>query len=406
MSTPLHILHISPYGPEAWGYGGIPRVVSGLTRGLARRGHRVTLCTTDVCDGHSRLPRGDGSFAGAHSPKVVDGVEWRIFPNLSNRAAYHLQAFAPLGLRGYLQREVAGFDAVHIHACHNVLGIAAARAADRAGVPWLLSPNGTAPVFERRLGAKRVLQWAGGHFVLAGASRVLAVSAAEERQLLALGVSRQRIRRVPNPLDSREFRTEHGAPRFIRDGSDGPVVLFLGKITPRKHVDVVVEAFSRLNMQNARLVLAGNDLGGLARAISRVRALNLESRTTTPGLLCGSARLQAMANADVVVYPSEAEVFGLVPCEAIMLGTPVIVGADSGCAEVVGPCGAAVVSPGDPGALSEAIEGILRRPSEWRTRVAAGSRRLEMLYDEATVAATLENVYLEMAGLRTERLSA
>src|SRR5215813_4276513 len=52
----MRILHVSPYGEAAWAYGGIPRVVGALSRGLARRGHDVTVCTTDVCDESSRLP--------------------------------------------------------------------------------------------------------------------------------------------------------------------------------------------------------------------------------------------------------------------------------------------------------------------------------------------------------------
>src|SRR5581483_10178402 len=47
-SYPMRILHVSPYAPDAWAYGGIPRLVGTLTRELARRGHQVTLCTTDA----------------------------------------------------------------------------------------------------------------------------------------------------------------------------------------------------------------------------------------------------------------------------------------------------------------------------------------------------------------------
>lgn len=52
----MRILHVSPYGEAAWAYGGIPRVVGALSRGLAKRGHIVTVCTTDVCDEWNRLP--------------------------------------------------------------------------------------------------------------------------------------------------------------------------------------------------------------------------------------------------------------------------------------------------------------------------------------------------------------
>src|SRR5439155_12301533 len=147
LMRPLRILHVTPYCPDAWAYGGIPRLVGSLTRGLARRGHAVTVCTTDACDESARLP--------ASSRGVRDRVNVRVFPNLSNWLAYHLQLFLPLGLHTYLQREAGGFDVAHLHACRNVPGAMATYHLGRAGVPYVLAPNGTAPLIERRQTAKR-----------------------------------------------------------------------------------------------------------------------------------------------------------------------------------------------------------------------------------------------------------
>ena len=47
---PLSILHVVPYYEDAWAYGGIPRLAGAMTRGLARRGHHVTVCTTDAAE--------------------------------------------------------------------------------------------------------------------------------------------------------------------------------------------------------------------------------------------------------------------------------------------------------------------------------------------------------------------
>src|SRR3990170_18401 len=130
----LRILHVVPYYEQAWAYGGIPRIATTMTRALARRGHHVTVCTTDVCDERSRTPHSSGS---SH------GVEVRIFRNISNRLAYHLQFFTPVGLRKHLRTNAASFDIAHLHACHNLPGTLAAAALMRAGVPFVVSPNGT-----------------------------------------------------------------------------------------------------------------------------------------------------------------------------------------------------------------------------------------------------------------------
>ena len=91
----LRILHVTPYFTDAWAYGGIPRLATTLTTGLVRRGHRVTVCTTDVCDRLNRLPTPSPTPSPA-------GLDVRVFPNWSNRLAYELQVFTPRGLGRYL----------------------------------------------------------------------------------------------------------------------------------------------------------------------------------------------------------------------------------------------------------------------------------------------------------------
>src|SRR6187402_1628794 len=104
----LRILHVTPYFTDAWGYGGIPRLATTLTTGLARRGHHVTVCTTDVCDRDRRAARGPATS----SPP---GVDIHVFRNWSNQLAYELQLFTPIGFTRYLAGAGARFDIVHIH---------------------------------------------------------------------------------------------------------------------------------------------------------------------------------------------------------------------------------------------------------------------------------------------------
>lgn len=390
---PLRILHVTPYAPDAWAYGGIPRLVRSLTRGLARRGHHVTVCTTDACDASTRLPRS--------SSEATDGVDVRVFPNLSNHLAYHLQLFLPLGLETYLRRHAGTFDVAHLHACRNVPGAIAAYHLGRTGVPYVLAPNGTAPRIERRRLAKRLFDLVAGRRVLRGAARVLAVSDAERRQLDDLGVPAAALRVIPNPVDLAEFAVPVATGRFRRRWALGraPVVLFLGRLTPRKRLDVLVRAFARVRRDAARLVIAGNDMGAGAEARSLVRSLGIEPRTIFTGLLRGDERLEALADADVVVYPSELEIFGLVPLEAILSGTPVVVADDCGCGEVVMHTGGGeVVSVGDADALARAIERVLDNPDRWRAVAADAAIRVRATYGEDVVCAALEQLYGDMVG--------
>ena len=391
----LRILHVTPYFADAWAYGGIPRLAHTMTRALAGRGHDVTVCTTDACDDRERL-RGEPVSC------TPDGVTVRVFPNLSNRLAYRAQFFLPRGLHRYLREHASRFDVAHLHACHNVPGVIAAAQLTRAGVPYVLQPNGTAPRIERRKMAKAVFDAVAGRRVIDRAAALIAVTAVEHRQLRAMDVASDRLRVVGNPVDLTEFapaaiprgrfRQQHGLNRT-------PIVLYLGTLTPRKRVDVLIRAFARLRHPAATLVVAGNDMGAGHAARALVRSLGLERQTLFTGLLKGEDRIAALADATVVVYPSQDEIFGLVPLEALLCGTPPIVADDSGCAEVAATTGATRVTPvGDAAALAGAIAEVLDDPSAARAAACQAAGRVRALYGEAVIAAQIERVYHSVLG--------
>ena len=399
----LRILHVTPYWAEAWAYGGIPRVVGALTCELAREGHAVTVCATDAFTAADRLPGGPTGRAGAipwPPVRTESGVELRIFPNRSNRLAYAWQAFTPSGLGRYLHEHAGEFDVAHLHACRNLPGLIAARHLVRRGVPYVVAPNGTAPILERRRLVKRAFDAIGGRWMLRKAACVLAVSDAERRQLIDLGVSADRVRVVPNPVDLGEFDAPVARGCFRRaHGLDRErLIVFLGKITPRKRLDVLVRAFADLGDDTARLVIAGNDMGSLSEALALARSLGIDRRVLATGLLTGADRLRVLADADVVVYPSEDEIFGLVPIEALLAGVPVIVSNDSGCGEIVGEIGGGLaVTVGSAAGLSDALGRILTAPDMWRRRAAEAAALARSRFGAAIVTRQLVGVYRELA---------
>ncbi|HEX6974211.1 MAG TPA: glycosyltransferase family 4 protein [Vicinamibacterales bacterium] len=382
------IMHVVPYYEQAWAYGGIPRLATTMTRALARRGHAVTVCTTDAADAASRA-----RMAG--DPHQVDV---RMFRNVSNALAYHWQLFTPLGFAAGLRRALdeRRIDVAHLHACYNLPGAIAARILTREGIPYVVSPNGTARPIERRILAKRVFGATAGRGYLSRAARVIAVTEAERDQLRELGVDDERIALVPNPIDEAELerppRPEHF--RELHGLGSGPIVLFLGKLTPRKSVDVLLRAFVRTGAADATLVVAGNDMGAAGEIERVARTLDLGTRLRRIGLVRGADRFDALAAASVVVYPSRDEIFGLVPLEAILSGTAVVVSSDSGCGEVIGRVGGGHIVPhGDVAALAGAIDAILEAPQLWRARAANAAARIRAAFGSDVVARRLEQLY-------------
>jgi len=399
----MRILHVTPYYEDAWAYGGIPRLAGALARGLVRRGHQVTVCTTDACDERGRLPRRANVL-------LRGGVRVRVFANLSNHAAYHLGLFVPLGLTRYLTRRSGSFDVAHLHGFHNLLGVVAARCLAVAGVPYVLAPNGTAPLIERRQAAKWIFDRTLGHQVMPGAARVLAVTEVERRQLRSLGVDDARLRVLPNPVDLSEYDDDNALSRgrFRRRlglGAHHRLVLYLGRWTPRKRLDVVVRAARRVcaGDADARLVIAGNDMGCGPALRRQVRRSGFQDRVALVPLLRGRARLEALADADVVVYPGADEIFGLVVLESLLCGTPVLVADDCGAAELIGRTGGGMALPvGDDAALADGIQQVLARPEAWQKRTRDAIPLVREAFGPDTVCAQLEGLYREVLGEKHE----
>src|SRR5262249_56464877 len=131
-----------------------------------------------------------------------------------------------------------------------------------------------------------------------------------------------------------------------------------------------------------------------AAARSLVKRLGLGARVVFVGLLTGRDRLEALADADVVVYASEHEVFGLVPLEALLAGTPVVVADDSGCGELIRSVGGGVVVPvGRVEPLASAVDGMLRSVGQWRLIVAEAGLRVRAAFVAELVWPRLERVY-------------
>jgi glycosyltransferase involved in cell wall biosynthesis len=361
----LQILHVSPSFYPAWEYGGIPRCAYELCRALARAGESVTVWTTDALDATRRVSQREAT---------VDGMQVSYFPNVSNSLAYHAQLYLPRGLAAAAREHLAGFDVVHIHSHRHALQLLVAAAARRAGVPYVFTGNGTVPLIERRVIVKRLVDALGAHTAVQQAAACVAVSGAEVEHYRAAGVTTERIAVIPNGVRLEEFTTLPAPGTFRRAyaAGDGPLVLFVGKITPRKGLDLLIRALARLPA-DVRLVVVGNFMmpaGGIHRL---ARELGVGERVQFVGALDGADKLAAYVDADVVAYPSVHEIFGLVPFEALMCGTPVVVCDDSGCGETVQAArGGLLVRHGDPQALADALARLLGDEELRRSCVRSG----------------------------------
>lgn len=394
----MHVLHVAPYFPPTWAYGGIPRVVDGLSRAQAAAGAQVSVLTTDALDG--------GARAGLPLDRRHGEVRVLTAPNLSNRLAYRHQLFLPqpgalAAARAAIER--AGPPAiVHLHGHRHLLNSVAVRWARRWGSAVVLTANGTLVAHERKVAVKRLWDVVLGDPVLRAADAFVAVSGADLAAHLRAGLSAARVHRIPNGLDMGEFAPlpRRGGFRARHGLGEGPLIAYLGQISPRKGVDHLVAAFAAGALAPAQLVVAGNDMGGLAQAAAAAAGA---PGVRFVGLLRGEERLALLADADVLVYATQAEVFGLVPFEGLLCGAPVVVADDCGCGELIREAGAGLlVRYGDVDGLRARIRTLLDDRVAAAAMVGRGRRYIEARLQLPAVAAAHLELYGRLRAPRAE----
>jgi len=191
------------------------------------------------------------------------------------------------------------------------------------------------------------------------AQRVIAVSESTKRDLVQqydllpakIDVVHNGVDPGFRPLPASQvaaFRAEQGLPeRFI---------LFVGTLEPRKNVAALVEAYAGLSRSRPPLMLVGGK-GWLHDGVfARMEALSLTDEVCFVGYVPAEDVPLWYNAADLFVYPSLYEGFGLPPLEAMACGTPVITSTASSLPEVVSQAGLLV----DPASIDDLVSAMTR----------------------------------------------
>ncbi|MCU1357174.1 MAG: glycosyltransferase [Acidimicrobiales bacterium] len=191
--------------------------------------------------------------------------------------------------------------------------------------------------------------------------------------------------------------SDEAAGRRLAGG--GRFVLAVGTVEPRKDLPSLVRAFDALAADDAdlRLVIAGPDGWGAEALTAAVDAAAHRRRIVRLGWVDDQQRLALMRAASVVAYPSRYEGFGLVPLEALAVGTPVVATAVGALPEVLGDA-APLVAPGDGAALAAAIDQVLTDDELRATLLARGAERVAAYRWEDTVDGIVDLYRRALAG--------
>jgi glycosyltransferase involved in cell wall biosynthesis len=330
----------------------------------------------------------------------VDGVAVTYFRRGLGRRLFRAPELAPA-----LARRVEEFDVVHLHSVFLWPTWRAARAAERAAKPYVVSPRGILdPELLRRRGRWRKRLWIAAveRRTLARAAAIHVTSDLEAAGLRTLGLDLVPLAVVPNGVDlafDGETADTAALDRVAAAVSRGPYWLALGRVAAKKRLDLLVAATALV--PGLRLLVAGNDDEGLSPALRAEAArLGIGDRVELLGEVRGEAKRRLLAGAVALALPSASENFGNVVLESLAAGRPAIVSPAVGAAEVLRQAAAGLVAEPATQPLAEAIRGLLANPAGAAAMGERGRRHVETALGWERIAASMRELYVGKAKAR------
>ncbi|RJP34654.1 MAG: glycosyltransferase family 1 protein [Actinobacteria bacterium] len=177
-----------------------------------------------------------------------------------------------------------------------------------------------------------------------------------------------------------------------------PYLAYIGNLHPRKNLATLLEAFSLLRargLEHRLAVIGGGGLGRLnnteyRKLMLRVQDLGLEEQVTFTGYVPDERLRSLLAKADMLVFPSIYEGFGLPPLEAMACGVPVITSRRASLPEVVGDAALLLDNPLEAEEIAAAVEKLIADPALRSRMVRKGRERARAFTWENAASEVLE----------------
>jgi glycosyltransferase involved in cell wall biosynthesis len=339
------------------GTGGVARAVVSLSRAMTQQGHQVEIVALDQ----------------PAAPWLAE-IDLPVHALGAGLTSYRYSK----KLLPWLRVEGQRFNRVIVNGLWQYTSFAAWRGFARSDIPYYVFPHGMLdPWFKRTFPLKHVKKWLywpwAEYRVLRDAAAVIFTSEEERlqaRQSFWLYRSRERVSPLgvetpePAPIDAREmFLAKYPQLKGTR------ILLFLGRLHPKKGCDLLIEAMHRLRSPNEpmSLVLAGPDQVGWEQELRKSMArFDASPPVVFTGMLEGAIKRNALAAADALILPSHQENFGISVVEALAAGVPVLISNRVNIWREIEADGAGYVENDDLTGTIRLIERWMQTPAEQR----------------------------------------
>ncbi len=368
-------------------YGGPSKSVCELAQALGHQGATVDLVTTDA-NGKTKLglPLQTWLNKPSYRQQIFPGHLWGDY-----------KWSTPLAQ--WLRRHLHHYDAVHINAVFSLTSLPFYWYCNRRQVPYIVAPRGTLEPWALAYKAKkkRLYYQLFERPALSRASAIQALASTEASNMAPLDL-KPPIVTIPNGIHRQDFATQLSPAQFYQQfphTQGKTLILFLGRLDPKKGLDLLAPAFAQVQAQfpNTHLVVAGPDnIGFLPTAQQYFAEANCAQAVTFTGMLTGDLKRAALAAAHLYVAPSYSEGFSMSVLEAMATGLPCVITTGCNFPEAAAAQAAHVVAC----EVDDIAQALLRCLHDPLAAKAMGDRARQLVLDRYTwdrVATQLLEVY-------------
>jgi glycosyltransferase involved in cell wall biosynthesis len=308
----MKILHVLPSLAYEW--GGPPRYVVALTEILAKKGINVSVFASTDRDAVNRK---------------IEGVEVKLFPKGFFSKLW--TSYSPTLARA-LAQETTDFDLVHIHELWNYPNFAAYLAAKRSKKPFIVSIHGQLDPWclDHKAVRKKIYASLIQKKILREAAGVQTMTEKGVRNISNI-INTDNVFLVPNGLNKEVYENipeGEYIESLYPELKNKIVLLFLGRITPKKGLEILAKAFGPLHkkIKDMHLLICGPAEPKYKDRIVKLLEKNGSiGATTFTGMITGKKKLAALSRADIFILPSYSEGFSASVLEAMACGLPIII---------------------------------------------------------------------------------
>ncbi|MEN9354720.1 MAG: hypothetical protein RL318_2045 [Fibrobacterota bacterium] len=229
------------------------------------------------------------------------------------------------------------------------------------------------------------LEWYTRSFLNCG-DRVVVPSLAFREDVINFGIARSKVIQLPRGVELSRFHPDHAdrsAWKAYGD-FDGPIVLFLGRVSKEKGLETLIEAWPEIQRKHPDAIL-GVVGDGPFRAEFETRMKKI-GRAMFAGMVVGDELPKLVASCAVLAFPSTTDTFGNAVLEALASGVPAVVTDKGGPCEIVqdGQSGM-IIHGNEPTTLAWSVNHLLsQEPLRKRLSLCARERAEEFSPERAT----------------------